>query len=375
MANAQLAKSIFSRTPDQETIVADVYQTTTPEAINSYQDITGTSTDLYDQFSFLSKFNSSQKLVGPTIENAASLKDQVGSAFSDSASKAKSLISDTLGGIKSTVKSATGIVKTAGNALKTATQAYSQVNGLVTAVKSGNLKDLRGITNTLNAITGKTSVLLSPNGPVGKIYGQVVDQASMAGISDAFGVVAGAVKESTTLVNKGAVLHQMASVSLPGALKRGDYLSVSSMASNLGDGVVGMLDSSAVQKLAANTKAIVPANQVKGQFYEFQGAYTKIDPNWNKSTFTPAGGTPMKSLSCLMGASPETKSLFSMGSKMTNDPATRWYSALDAFPEPKSVSESIKSRYPMAPAANANNMTSRDTDPRVEAPHNPALFF
>jgi hypothetical protein len=363
MANAQLAKSIFARKPDEETIVADVYQKTTPEAVNSYQDITGTSTDLYDQFSFLSKFTSGQKLAGPTNEAAASLKDQLDGSLPSTASKAKSLIGDTL----KSVKSAAGMVKSAGNALKTATQAYAQVDGLVKAVKSGNLKDLRGITNTLNAITGKTSVLLSPNGSLGKIYGQVVDQASMAGISNSFGIVAGAVRDSTTLANKGNVLYNMASTSLPGALKRGDYLSVSSMADHLGTGVVGMMDSSAVKKLTANTKVAVPGTQTLGQFYEYQGAYSKIDPNWNKSSFQPAGSsTSMNDLTCLMGASKETKDLFSNGAKMSNDPSTRWYAAVDAFPEPKTVTESIKSRYPMSTASSASNAILRDADPRID---------
>jgi hypothetical protein len=251
--------------------------------------------------------------------------------------------------------------------MKTAASAYTQVNGIISAVKHGNLKDIRNITNTLNSITGKTSVLLSPIGAIGTIYGSLVDRAGAAGFVDSFGIVAGAVRDSTTLVNKSNVLYQMATTSMPGALSRGDYQSVASMVDHLGNGAVGMINPSAVNQLSRNNKTRYTPAQISGangQFVQYQGAYEKIDPNWNKSSWQPMGSsTTIKDLTCLMDASPETKSVFSIGAKTSPDPGMKWYSALDAFGEKKSVDGELKKRYPFTPMP--TNVFNKDSDPRV----------
>jgi hypothetical protein len=372
--SVQLAKSIFSRTPDQETIVEDVYKKTDTSVVNSFQDLTGTSGDLYDKFSFLSRYNSNQILVDPNRAfdgGGGSLSDIIGSALPSDASKQKSLLSDTLGSIKSAANTVRSVTKPITSVVKTATSAYAQINGIVHAIKTGNLKDVRNITNTLNAVTGKTSVLLSPNSAVGSIYGSLVDRASAAGIADSFGIVAGAVKESTTLVNKGNVLYQMATTSMPGVISRGDYRSVASMVDNIGNGAVGMINPAAVNLLSKNNKTKYTASQISGadgQFVQYRGAYGKIDPNWNVSSWQPLGSsTKINDLSCLMDASPETKSVFSIGAKTSADQDTKWYSALDAFTSKKSVDEELKRRYPMSLSSSSYAMSTRDTDPRITA--------
>lgn len=370
--NVQLAKSIFSRTPDQETIVEDVYKKTDTSVVNSFQDLTGTSGDLYDQFSFLSRYNSSQIMVDPNRAfdgGGGSLSDTINSALPSDASKQKSLLSDTLGSIKSTVNSVRAVTKPITSVIKTTTSAYAQINGIVHAVKNGNLKDVRNITNTLNAVTGKATVLLSPNSAVGTIYGSLVDRASAAGIADSFGIVAGAVKDSTNLVNKGNVLYQMATTSMPGVISRGDYRSVASMAENIGTGAVGMINPAAVSLLSKNNKTkYTPAeiSGANGQFVQYRGAYDKIDPNWNVSRWQPNGSTTkINDLSCLMDASPETRNVFSIGAKTTADPNARWYSALDAFTGKKTVDDELNRRYPMNISTGDSSFYYRDTDPRL----------
>lgn len=370
MANSQLAKSIFSRTPDEDTIVEDVYKSTSGAVVNSFQDQTGTGGDLYDKFSFLSKFSSGQNLMDPgrLFEEKASITDSIKDALGEGASKAKSLIGSLTGGIKS----AMAVAKTVTGAVNEAKSAYAQVNGVVSLVKNANLKDLRSATNTLNAITGKTSVLLSPNSVVGAMYGSVVDQASAAGIRDAFGVVAGAVKESTTLINKGQILHQMATKSLPGTLSRGDYLSAASMVNSLGDGVVGMIDPTAVTKLATNIKTIPPSPNGKGPsfaFTEIKNTFSKIDINWDVSSWKPSGSTvEIKDVSKLATASPEVKKVFTEGAKDAPvsevDKAYAFYAAIRKENDAQTVDQYNLKKYPGAPTAK-EAMVSRDVDPQI----------
>jgi hypothetical protein len=372
MANSQLAKSIFSRKPDDDTIVEDVYKSTSGAVVNSFQDQTGTGGDLYDKFSFLSKFNSGQNLMDPgrLFEEKPSTLDSIKDALGDGASKAKSLIGSLTGG----VKSAMAVAKTVTGAVNEAKSAYAQVNGVVSLVKNANLKDLRSATNTLNAITGKTSVLLSPNSVVGAMYGSVVDQASAAGIRDAFGVVAGAVKESTTLINKGQVLHQMATKSLPGTLSRGDYMSAASMVNSLGDGVVGMIDPTAVTKLASNIKTIPPSTSGKGPSYAFmdiKNTFSKMDVNWDISSWKPTSGstTVVKDLTPLISATPEVKKVFVAGSKESTDDIVKFYAALDTELKARSVDDYNRLKYPGAPTAQESSQ-KRDVDPRIAAAAN-----
>ena len=365
---AQLAKSIFTRTPSEETAVEDVYKSTGDATVNSFQDITGTSTELVDSISFLSKSNASKILSGPTKENAQSLSDTINSSMGDASGKTKSMIGDLMGKAKSGFGSLKDATKTISGTIRTGADAYVQIGGLVTAVKSGNLKDLRNVTNTLNTITGKTTALLSANGAMGKIYGTVVDQASAAGISDSFKVVADSVKENTALVNKSSVLYTMASTSLPGAVSRGDYRNVASMVDSLGTGAVSMMNPSAVSQLAKNSTTKVTPSSIggaAGQFVQYQDAYKKIDPKWNTSQWKSEGGKIYKDLSKLIGASKETKQVFTIGSKMDPTPDTNWYSALDAIKTQPTVDSVVKKQFPYS-ISTTPPMTTLDTDPRVE---------
>lgn len=368
MAGAQLVQSFFTRTPSEETAVADVYKENGDTTVNSFQDITGTGTELVDSISFLSKSNSSKILSGPTIANAESISSTVNSAMGDASSKSKSMVSDLLGKAKSSFGSLSSATKTISGTLRGGADAYVQVGGLVKAIKSGNLKDLRNVTNTLNSITGKTSALLSPNGAVGKIYGTVVDQASAAGIADSFKTVADAVKENATLVNKSSVLYSMATTALPGAVSRGDYRNVASMVDSLGTGSVSLMNPTAVSQLAKNnTTKSTPAaiGGLTGEFSQIQTAFKKIDPNWNTSQWKSEGGKIYKDLSKLIGSSKETKEIFSIGSKLDSTADNKWYSALDAIKVPTTVDSVIKKQYPYTTISNSPPMSTPDTDPRV----------
>lgn len=372
MADAQLAKSIFSRKPDEETIVADVYTSTGDSSVNSFQDISGSSTDLLDSVSFLSKFNSAKNLIGgPTIQNAEALKGNITDALGNSTSSAKSLVGDLMSKAKTAMSSVGGATSLISGTLRTGSDAYTQIGGLVKAVKSGNLKDLRNVTNTLNAITGKTSVLLSANGAVGKIYGTVVDQAGAAGMSDSFKLVSDAVRDSNTLVNKGSILYTMAGTALPGAVGRGDVRGVASMVDSLGSGSISMMKPNAVSKLAANFKEKLSPAEIggaNGQFVQYAGAYQKIDPNWTTSAWKPLGSTAeVKDLSKLLDASSATKNLFATGARMNGGAQNRFFCALDAFGSKPNVSDSIRQNFPMSTAPNSTTTQMNDSDPRVPA--------
>lgn len=368
MANGQLAQSIFVRTPSEETLVEDVYKKTGDSTVNSFQDISGTSTDLVDSISFLSKANSSKILIGPTLENAASMRETVDSAMGSATGKAKSLVSDMLGKAKTAFGSVSSATKTITGAMRSGSDAYLQVGNLVKSVKSGNLKDLRSITDTLNSVTGKTSVLLSANGAVGKIYGTVVDQASAAGITDSFKQVADHVKSSSEFVNKGTVLYGMATTSMQGAIGRGDYRNVASMVDSMTTGVVSMFNPSAVKQLAANNTTSVKKTDIggiAGEFAQQKNAFSKIDPNWNISTWKTKANTAYKDVSALLGASKETKEVFSTGAKMSADADTKWYSIMDAFKEKPTVDSVIKKNYPLSPYVGTPALLKADSDPRV----------
>lgn len=370
MAGPQLAKSMFTRTPSEETAVADVYKENGDSTVNSFQDITGTSTELVDSISFLSKSNSSKLLIGPTLEKAASLQETVESTLGNATSKVKSEVSSMLGSAKGGLAIVADATKTIGGVIKQGLDAYSQVNGVVTALKSGNLKDIRNITNTLNTVVGKTSVLLSPNGATGKLYGILVDQASAAGISDSFKLVADSVKASTEMVNKGTVLYGMAKTSLPGALSRGDYKNVASMVESLGSGAINMLNPNAVSQLSKNNTTKVKPSDIggsDGQFVKYQDAYQKIDPGWNISKWKTAVSGPIKDLSKLADAAKETKEVFSTGAKLANDVSTRWYSALDAIKVKPTVDSVIKKQYPLSAISNSKTMVAGDSDPRIQS--------
>lgn len=364
----QLASSIFSRTPDQETVVEDVYKKTDTSVVNSYQDLTGTTTDLEGQFGFLNKYISNQKMVDPN-RAFSSGSDSIDSALPDSMSKAKSLLS----GIRDTAKSTLGTIKGITSTVKKATAAYTQINGIIKTIQHGNLKDVRSIANTLNAVTGTASVLVSPNGALGSIYGSLVDRASAVGISNSFNVVAGAVKASTDIVNKGEVLKRMASTALPGALARGDYTTVASMVDHIGTGAVSMMNPSSVSTLSRNINVRATPAQIGGSgglFSDVTSSFSKIDPNWNVSPWQPSGSTtPIRSISNLTSASPETKNIFTTGSLMSGDPSVSFYRSLAVAKPSYSVDDEITSRYPQSVRLVASAMSKQsDSDPRVFTP-------
>lgn len=370
---AGLAKSIFSRTPDESTVVEDVYKKTNSEVVNSFQDISKTGLELGKQFGFLSSASSGNLLKlasdGMLSLNTESLTDKISGAFSDEYSKAKSLVSDVLSGkasaidtIKSTTNSVTGL-------LRKASDVYYTVNGVVSTVKNGNVSDLRGIVNTINQVTNRTSIALSANGALGGIMTSLIGEAGALGIQDAFGIVAAGVKDSTNITNQGQLIYQMATGSLPGAIARGDLRSVASIVDHLGTGAASMLNPTAVKQLARSDKSQYSPSEIRGsngQFYEYQGAYQRIDPNWNKSSWTPLGSSSkIRDLTNLMGASSQVKNIFTTGSLMSNNAGDKLYAALKIFDKPKSVDDEIARRYPHSPASKSSGMDVRDADPRL----------
>lgn len=369
MADTHLASSIFSRKPSEETAVEDIYKTTTDTPVNSFQDIEGTSTSLVDSIGFMSKINSANMINGPTKEKAELLKDTLDSSLGEGKNKEKFKIGDllknaksALSGIQSKTKSVTGL-------LRDGADAYFQVEGIKSVVKNGNLKDLRSKTEALNSITGKTSVLLSANGAIGRIYGTVVDQASEAGIGDSFKLVSTAVKEDPNIVNKNTVLYSMAKTSMPGAVNRGDHQNVAAMADELGSGSISMINPSAIRDLMKNNSAkpvLTSARDMTGEFQQLQSAYQRIDPNWNKSKYKDKTGKTYNDITKLITASDNIKDIFTKGAKISDTVSTKWYAIADKFKEQKTVNEAIKGNFPMRIDLN-NTTVLNDSDPRVLA--------
>jgi len=372
-----LAKSIFSRTPDEKTVVADVYTKETSDVVNSFQDLNLTGFDLSDKFGFLSKFTSGNVL--KTVSDGAlgldteSLTDKISAAFSDDYSKAKSLVNDVVSGSQSAISTIKSDVNSVTGLLRKASQVYTTVNGIVRTVQTGNLSDLRSITNTLNAIAGRTSVALSANGALGGIFTSLVGEAGSQGIQGSFSVIADAIKSSSNIANQSSMIYTVATGSLPGAIKRGDLSSVASMVDYMGSGAVGMLKPDAVKQLARNDKtSYTPADitGANGQFVQYQGAYQKIDPNWNKSSWSPiSSNSTFKDLTSLLNASTQVKNIFTTGavtSGNATEQAYKAYAALSVLNGPFSVDNEIKRRYPQS-TATSSNILNRDVDPRLYA--------
>lgn len=372
-----LAKSIFSRTPDEKTVVADVYTKETSDVVNSFQDLNLTGFDLSDKFGFLSKFTSGNVLKtasdGALGLDTESLTDKISAAFSDDYSKAKSLVNDVVSGSQSAISTIKSDVNSVTGLLRKASQVYTTVNGIVRTVQTGNLSDLRSITNTLNAIAGRTSVALSANGALGGIFTSLVGEAGSQGIQGSFSVIADAIKSSSNIANQSSMIYTVATGSLPGAIKRGDLSSVASMVDYMGSGAVGMLKPDAVKQLARNDKtSYTPADitGANGQFVQYQGAYQKIDPNWNKSSWSPiSSNSTFKDLTSLLNASTQVKNIFTTGavtSGNATEQAYKAYAALSVLNGPFSVDNEIKRRYPQS-TATSSNILNRDVDPRLYA--------
>ncbi|BDD79326.1 hypothetical protein [Burkholderia phage FLC8] len=370
-----LASSILSRTPDEKTVVEDVYKKTDSSVVNSFQDLNLTGFDLSDKFGFLSKFTSGNLLKSATDGvlglNPESLTDKISAAFSDEYSKAKSLVNDVVSGSQSAIAAVKSGVNEVTGLIKEANRVYTTVNGIVRAVQTGNFSDIRGIANTINAVAGKAGIALSANGALGGVFTALVGEAGAQGIQGAFGVIADTIQSSTTLVNKGSILYTVATGSLPGALARGDLASVAAMTDYIGNGAVGMLQPNAVSQLAKNDKTSYTPSDISGsngQFVQYQGAYQKVDPNWNTSDFKPQGSTaPLRDLTSLLGASVQVKNIFTTGGLTSTNSIDKTYAALQVFNKPLSVNEEISKRFPQSVSTGSNQVV-RDTDPRVQPP-------
>lgn len=375
---AELAKSIFTRTADEETVVEDVYKKLQDGVVNSYQDLQGFASDLTEKFSFLSSSASGQ-LLKDTLDGGVeldlkSVTERVTGAFSEDFTKAKTLVSDLASKANSVATTIKGTVNTVTGIVRKAQHAYQTVNGIVSTIKNADLTDLRSITNTLNAVAGQTSVALSANGALGSIYGSLVSEASAKGIQDAFGIVADSIKASTQLVNKGQILYETATTALPGAIARGDIKSVASIVDHLGSGAVSMMNPNAVQQIARTDKVAYTPNEITGtssnpgQFYEYQGAYQKIDPNWNTTSWRPIStNETFQDLTSLLDASKQVRDVFRIGGVTSDNLKDRIFGTIDAFNGLKSVDSAIKERYPMRVINNDNAVTERDVNPRLNS--------
>lgn len=371
MAETSLAKSIFSRTPDETTLVEDVYKKTSITPVNSFQDITKTGFELSEEFSFLSTVTSEkilQDAAGDMSIDKESITDKISSAFSGEYGKAKSLVSGLVAGSKAAIAEVKSKTNTVTGLLKQAQSVKATVNGIVSTVKTGNLKNLRNVADTINAISGKVSVSLSANGALSGIFTSLVGEAGTAGIKDSFGVVAASIKDASNITDTSKLLYQVASGSLPAAIKRGDLKSITSMADTLGKGAVSMMQPDVLKVLSKTNKDSFTPSQIggaNGQFVEYQGAYQKINPTWTQSVWKPLGTTaPVKDLTTLLGAAKETKDIFSLGSKMSSDPATKYLTVIDKFTKAPTVSELFKKNFPAAPVS-TTNIYSKDVDPRL----------
>lgn len=370
-----LASSILSRTPDEKTVVEDVYKKTDASVVNSFQDLNLTGFDLSDKFGFLSKFTSGNLLKTATDGvlglNPESLTSKISAAFSDEFSKAKTLVNDVVSGSQAAIAAVKSDVNTVTGLIKEASRVYTTVNGIVRAVQTGNLSDLRGIANTINAVAGKVGIALSANGALGGVFTSLVGEAGAAGIQGAFSVVADTIQSSTTLVNKSSILYTVATGSLPGALARGDLASVAAMTEYIGNGAIGMIQPSAVSQLARNDKTAYTPSDISGsngQFVQYQGAYQKVDPNWNTSSFQPQGSSStFRDLTSLLGASVQVKNIFTTGALTASNSVDKTYAALQVFNKPLTVDEEITKRMPMTVSTGSNQVV-RDADPRVEEP-------
>lgn len=373
-----LATSILSRTPDEKTVVADVYTKNTATVVNSFQDLNLTGFDLSNTFGFLSKFTSGNILKSATDGalgvDVESLTDKISSAFSDEYAKAKTLVNDVVSGSQAAISAVKSDINSVTGLIQEASRVYTTVNGIVRAVQTGNLSSLRGIANTINAVTGKVGIALSANGALGGVFTSLVGEAGAQGIQGAFGVIADAVNTSSSIVNKSSMLYTVATNSLPAALARGDLASVASMSNYIGNGAVGMLQPSAVSQLAKNDKTsyttsdIVGSSGAPGQFQFYQQSYTQVDPNWNTSTFQPVGSTTQfQDLSTLMGASDQVKNVFTTGAVTSADPNAKMYAALSCFDKPLTVDDMISQQFPQS-VSTGSNMSTRDVSPIVDNP-------
>lgn len=373
--SAPLANSFFVRTPDEKTAVLDAYKKLDDDVVNSYQDLTGSGIDQAGKFGFMSKNQSANLLAAAKAQtgDTESAKDKVDGALDDSQGKSKSLLGDLVDKSKSVAASVKSNLNSVTGLLRGASTVYTTVNGITKAVQNGNMKDLRGISNTLNSITGRAGVLISANGPLTGVLTGLVGEAGTAGIQDSFKLVADSIQSSTTFANKGQAIYQVASGSLPGAVSRGDLNSVASMVDYIGNGSVSMLNPNAVKSLSKNNTTKYTPSQIgngsqgSGQFYNYQGAYQKIDPNWRTSSWNPVGSTGSTAdLSCLMDASSGTQDVFITGSKLSPNSDDKIYSFITAFGGQKlSVDNEISKRLPYSPAATSTNIYNKNVDPRL----------
>lgn len=376
---AGMASSILTRTADELTVVEDVYKTTKAGIVNSFQDIQKTQLELTNQFGFLSQINTGELLQkakdGMLSLNMESLKDQISSAFSGDYSKAKTLVQDAISGSKSaidTIKSTTNAVT---GLMRQASDVYYTVNGVVNAVKNGNLSDLRGVVDTINNVTGRVGIALSANGAMGGIMTSLVGEAGALGIQDAFGIVAAGVRDAQNITNQAQVIYQMATGSLPAAIARGDLRSVASIADYMGNGAASMLNPTAVKALTktdkteyTNAEIIGDDTEGNGQFHEYRDAYQRIDPNWETSSWKPpTGSDSIKDLSALLDSSDEVRKIFTTGGMCSATAEDKAYMALAVLDKPKTVDEEIQSRYPMNPAINSSTVVTTDSNARVIA--------
>lgn len=371
MAETSLAKSVFSRKPDESVLVADVYKETSITPVNSFQDITKTGFELSEEFSFLSQVTSEkilQDAAGDIGIDKESITDKISAAFSGEYSKAKSLASGLLSGSKAAIAEIKSKTNGVTGLLKQAQSVKATVGGIVSTVKTGNLKNLRGVADTINAISGKVSIGLSANGALGGIFTSLVGEAGNAGIKDAFGVVAASIKDAANITDKSKLLYQVASGSLPAAIKRGDLNSIASMADTLGSGAVSIMQPNVLTVLSKTNKDVFTPAQIggsAGQFVKYQDAYQKINPTWSESVWKPLGAIkPIKDLSSLLGAAKATKDVFSVGAKMAEDTSTKYLTLVDKFKKAPTVDELIKKQFPSTPAATVN-IFNKDVDPRL----------
>ena len=368
-----LAKSIFEQKPNESRVVADVYATAKNKVVNSFQALNETMGDVQENMGFLSQLASGDKIkmlekVGDKLSlNKDGLISNISSALSDSAIRAKSFLSDlatkkeaVMSFYNDNVNKVTGIIKDAQST-------YVQVQGVYQTVANADLTDLRGITNTMNALNSKLGMNISSDGALSGVYSSLVQEASDLGIRNAFSVVADTIQQSQDIYNKGQAIYSIATDVLPNAIRSGNINLVSDIAGYLGTGSVPMMLPNSIGSLAQYNEDGLQGRTYDEVFADYKERFDKIDPNWNRSIWQlqeESGSLDIYDTSAIAGGSSQIKDIFSVGAMRSDTAADKLFIIAKDIGR-RIVDVEIAKRYPYSPAIGQGRSIGLVSDPRV----------
>lgn len=368
-----LAKSIFEQKPDETRVVADVYATAKNKVVNSFQALNDTMGDVQENMGFLSQLASGDKIkmlekVGDKLSlNKDGLIGKISSALSDSASRAKSLLSDLAAKKESVMAFYNDNVNKVTGVIKDAQSTYVQVQGAYQTVANADLTSLRGITSTMNALNSKLGMNIASDGPLSGIYSSLVQEASDLGIGNAFTVVADTIQQSEDIYNKGQAIYNIATDVLPNAIKSGNISLVSDIAGYLGTGSIPMMLPNTINSLAQYNEDGLQGRSYDDAFADTKARFDAIDPNWNRSTWQlqdESGSLSVYDTSAIAGGSSQIKDIFGVGAMRSDTMADKLFLIAKEIGV-RIVDVEIGKRYPYSPAIGYGRTTSLVSDPRV----------